>query len=159
MKYGSKQESFNFKFHPHSKHSIWNGWIEICFTATDDSPCILCYFLNKEIDVQQIATNTAANALALINSSESYHVAEDIFGIKEANITVIVLTESDGTKIASILQGHLSSRVHARIVINESALFNQAIPDHFEKTDDLPAMDASPSKFKEQVQKYSFTKQ
>ena len=148
LKYGSKEESFNFKFHPHSKHSIWNGWIEICFTATDNNPCILCYFLNKEINVQQIVTYTAAKALALalFNSSDSYHVAEDVFGIKEANVTVIILTERDGEKISTILRDNLSSCVYARI----------AVTDHFQMG--LPMMDASLGKFKEQVERYSFSK-
>ena len=94
-----------------------------------------------------MATNTTAKALVLINSSDSYHVTEDVFRMEEADKTVIVLRKTDGLKLSTIVQDH-SSPVLARIINNNSALFDQAFLDHFQMTDDSPAMDASSGKFK-----------
>ena len=144
VKCGSKKDSFNFHFHPHSKETIWNGWLGISSTDINEYSLILCHILKSNTNLKSIVTNTT-KALVVINSSDSYHVNFEIFGIKEANITVIILKYTDGLKLSAILQNP-SSQLFARIKIDERSLIYQALPDFYQVTPD-ELLNASPSKF------------
>ena len=115
MKYGSKENVFNFQFHPHSKQSIGiDDWLELSLTAVNENSNILCHTLKKEINLQSIITNTT-EALVVINSSDNYELNVEVFGIKEASIAVMILKSTDGSKLSAILKNTSLLPVMAKI--------------------------------------------